>query len=104
MASDWWALENAPDTTIPEPSGDATDSYHRWREDMDLAAAAEFTDYCFGIGWSRVEPVDGRVSNAEVTHHRRMALGAIERGLRPLPTLHHFTNEGAVLAAWNDPR
>ena len=53
LASDWWALENAPDTTIGEPSGDAADSYHRWREDMDLAAAAGFTDYRFGIEWSR---------------------------------------------------
>jgi beta-glucosidase len=59
---------------------------------MDLAAAAGFTDYRFGIEWSRVEPADGRVSHAEVAHYRRMVEGAIERGLRPLPTLHHFTH------------
>ncbi len=41
LASDWWASENAPDTTIDEPPGDADDGYHRWRDDMDLAAAAE---------------------------------------------------------------
>lgn len=92
LASDWWASENAPDTTIDEPSGDAADSYHRWREDMDLAAAAGFTDFRFGIEWSRVEPADGRISRAAVAHYLRMVTGAIERGLRPLPTLHHFTN------------
>ena len=92
LASDWWTLENAPDTTIGEPSGDAADSYHRWREDMDLASSAGFADYRFGIEWSRVEPADGRISNAAVAHYLRMVNGAFERGLRPLPTLHHFTN------------
>ena len=44
LASDWWASENAPGATVKEPSGDADDSYHRWREDMDLVAGAGFTD------------------------------------------------------------
>jgi beta-glucosidase len=59
---------------------------------MDLAASAGLTDYRFGIEWSRIEPVDGKISLAEVAHYRRMVLGAVERGLRPLVTLHHFTN------------
>ena len=43
---------------IPEPSGDAVDAYHRWEQDMDLAAKAGFTDYRFGIEWSRIEPAE----------------------------------------------
>jgi len=66
VASDWWSSEHAPGATVEEPSGDAADSYHRWWEDMDLAAGAGFTDYRFGIEWSRVEPADGRISHAEV--------------------------------------
>jgi len=92
LASDWWASENAPGATVKEPSGDADDSYHRWREDMDLVAGAGFTDYRFGVEWSRVEPADGRISHAVVAHYRRMVEGAVERVLRPLPTLHHFTH------------
>jgi beta-glucosidase len=92
VASDWWARENAPASTISERAGDAIDSYHRWSEDLDLAAAAGLTDYRFGIEWSRVEPADGHVSLAEVAHYRRIVEGAIARGLRPLITLHHFTN------------
>ena len=92
LASDWWASENAPGATVKEPSGDADDSYHRWREDMDLVAGAGFTDYRLGIEWSRVEPADGRISHAVVAHYRRMVEGAVERVLRPLPTLHHFTH------------
>jgi beta-glucosidase len=40
VASDWWALEHAPDSFVKEPSGDAADTYHRWAQHMDLAASA----------------------------------------------------------------
>jgi beta-glucosidase len=95
VASDWWEFEHAPGTVIPEPSGDAVDSYHRWHRDMDLAAEAGFTDFRFGIEWARIEPAEGHVSRAEVDHYRRMVEGARARGLRPFVTLHHFT-----LPAW----
>ena len=91
VSSDWWARENAPASPVAERAGDAIDSYHRWRDDLDLAAAAGLTDYRFGIEWSRIEPVEGKISLAEVAHYRRIVEGAIERGLRPLVTLHHFT-------------
>lgn len=91
-ASDWWARETQPESPVAEASGDAIDSFHRWPEDLDLAADAGFTDYRFGIEWSRIEPADGRISLASVDHYRRIAAGAVERGLRPLVTLHHFTN------------
>jgi beta-glucosidase len=91
LASDWWAVEHGPGSFVKEPSGDAVDSYHRWREDMDLAAAAGFTDYRFGIEWARIEPVDGAISRAEIAHYRRLVDGARSRGLRPFVTLHHFT-------------
>jgi beta-glucosidase len=90
--SDWWALEHAGTPLIKEPSGDAADSYHRWREDMDLLAGAGFTDYRFSVEWARIEPAPGEFSAAAIAHYRRMVEGALERGLRPLVTLHHFTN------------
>lgn len=92
LASDWWAREAQPDSDVAEPVGDAIDSYHRWPEDLDLAATAGLSDYRFGVEWSRIEPVDGRVSLAAVAHYRRIVEGARARGLRPLVTLHHFTN------------
>ncbi|MEU2655959.1 family 1 glycosylhydrolase [Streptomyces sp. NPDC007325] len=92
VSSDWWALENQAGTFLPEASGDAADSYHRWREDMDLLAGLGFDAYRFGIEWARIEPEQGRVSRAAVAHYRRMVLGARERGLTPVVTLHHFTS------------
>ncbi|GAA3529347.1 family 1 glycosylhydrolase [Amycolatopsis ultiminotia] len=91
VASDWWYRDHLPDSPSAERCGDAVDSYHRWPEDLDLAAGAGFTDYRFGIEWSRIEPADGHLSTAAVAHYRRIVEGAWSRGLRPLVTLHHFT-------------
>lgn len=91
--SDFWAYEHSgllPQRFL-EASGDACDSYHRWPEDMDLLAGLGFTDYRFSIEWARIEPAPGEFSNAEIAHYRRMVEGAVERGLRPMLTLHHFT-------------
>jgi len=89
--SDWWFFEHSGNPSIKEPSGDACDSYHRWREDMDLLAHLGFTDYRFSIEWARIEPAPGEFSRSAIAHYRRMVEGARERGLRPMVTLHHFT-------------
>lgn len=89
--SDWWRKEVAGAAGIKEPSLDACDSYHRWREDMDVLAGLGFTDYRFSIEWARIEPAPGHFSRAALAHYRRMVEGAIKRGLRPMVTLHHFT-------------
>ncbi|MCL2594940.1 MAG: family 1 glycosylhydrolase [Promicromonosporaceae bacterium] len=89
LNSDWWARE----TMMPgmEPSGDACDSYHRYREDMQLLADAGCNAYRFGIEWARIEPRPGQFSNAELAHYRRMIETALELGLTPVVTLQHFT-------------
>ncbi|WP_138415278.1 glycoside hydrolase family 1 protein [Sinomonas gamaensis] len=89
LNSDWWVQEQ----TVPgmEPSGDAIDSYHRYREDMTLLADAGLNSYRFGIEWARIEPLPGRFSRAELAHYRRMIETAFELGLTPVVTLHHFT-------------
>jgi len=89
LASDWWKNEGI----IPglEPSGDAVDSYHRYREDMQLLVDAGLDSYRFGIEWARIEPRAGQVSRAELAHYRRMIDTALELGLTPVVTLNHFT-------------
>lgn len=90
-ASDWWMFEHADGSSM-EPSGDACDSFERWPQDMDLAAAAGLNAYRFSIEWARIEPAPGQWSAAALDHYRRMIAGARERGLEPVVTLHHFTN------------
>ncbi|UAJ79327.1 family 1 glycosylhydrolase [Leifsonia sp. ZF2019] len=90
VASDAWFRENQPDSSL-ERCGDAVDGYHRWPEDLALAVDAGFTDYRFGIEWSRIEPADGFISRAAVDHYRRIVEAAVARGLQPTVTLYHFT-------------
>jgi beta-glucosidase len=87
----YWEWEHAPNTPFAEPSGDAVDHYHRWREDLDLVADAGLTAYRFSLEWSRIEPEEGHVSRAALDHYRRMVDGCRERGLAPVVTLTHFT-------------
>lgn len=91
--SDFWRLEGR----IPgfSYSGDACDSYHRYREDMQLLADAGMTAYRFGIEWARIQPRPDLWSSAELAHYRRMIDTALELGLTPVITLQHFT-----LPAW----
>ncbi|EDY46662.1 glycosyl hydrolase, family 1 [Streptomyces sp. SPB074] len=85
-------MENMPDSVLPERSGDALDSSHRWPEDMDLLCRLGFNAYRFSVEWARIEPEEGHVSRAAVAHYRAMVLGARARGLEPVVTLHHFSS------------
>lgn len=105
VASDWWAFEHRPGSPVRELSGDAADSYHRWRQDMDLLAELGFTAYRFSVEWARVEPAPGHFSRAALAHYRRMVEGAVARGLEPVVTLHHFTSPAwfAARGGWTAP-
>ncbi len=90
--SDFWVLEHIPGTIVTEPSGDACDHYHRYREDIKLLAELGFKSYRFSIEWARVEPEDGMFSPAILAHYRDMLNACHEHGLVPMVTLHHFTS------------
>jgi beta-glucosidase len=104
--NDWWAREHDQNSPVAEPSGDACDSYHRYREDIALLAGLGFNTYRFSLEWSRIEPEQGFVSRAETEHYRRMVDACHEFGLTPMVTLHHFTlpRWTAALGGWANPR
>ncbi len=99
VASDFWAIEHAEGSVLPERSGDACDSYHRWREDLALLRAAGLNSYRFSIEWSRIEPARGEISRAQLAHYRAMIDGCLEVGVAPIVTLHHFTSPQWFAAA-----
>jgi beta-glucosidase len=89
--NDWWAFEHAPGTPCAEPSGDACDSWNRWRDDLELVASLGLGAYRFSIEWSRIEPEEGEWSEGALDNYRRQCATARELGLVPLVTFHHFT-------------
>ena len=89
--SDWWDFERRSGTPVAEPSGDACDSYHRYRQDIQLAADLGLRAYRFSVEWARLEPAEGDFSAAQVAHYRRMLSSCHELGITPIVTLQHFT-------------
>ena len=73
------------------PAGDATDFYHRYAQDFDLAADLGMDVFRMSIEWSRVEPARGAWDADEIAHYRRVFEALAERDLRPSVTLHHFS-------------
>ncbi len=70
----------------------ANDHYRRFREDIDLMADMGIQIYRLGIEWSRIEPAEGQFSDEALAHYREEIDYLLEKGIRPLVTLHHFTN------------
>lgn len=103
--SDSWVLEHLPHSGFAAPSGDACDSYHRWREDLALVKKIGLNCYRFGIEWSRIEPEEGEYSLAALDHYRAMIDGCVEMGLVPLVTYSHFTVPRwfAAKGGWEEP-
>jgi beta-glucosidase len=103
--NDWWAWEHDPASACVEPSGDACDHYHRYREDIGLLAELGFNMYRFSLEWSRIEPEDGEFSRVALDHYERMVGAAREVGIEPVVTLHHFTTPRWVTArgGWVNP-
>ena len=103
--NDWWMFEHKPDTPCVEPSGDCTDSYHRYADDIALVRDHGFGAYRFSIEWSRIEPEDGEFSIAALDYYRRVLAECHEQGVQPVVTFHHFSNPRwlAALGGWESP-
>lgn len=89
--SDSWVRENVKPTAFKDRSGDACDSYHRYAEDIAIAAQLGFNCYRLGIEWARIEPSEGAFSNAELDHYAQVLEACRANGLKPVVTFNHFT-------------
>ena len=96
--NDWWQWEHTPGSPCQEPSGDACDQYHRYRDDIALLAGLGFNVYRFSLEWSRIEPEDGELSTAALEHYRRVCDACHAHGLAAIVTFHHFTTPRWVAA------
>lgn len=90
--SDCWAMEQMEHTSYAEPSLDAVDHYHRYREDIKLMADAGLNAYRFSVEWARIEPTEGCFDDKEAEHYLDVIRCCQEYGLEPIVTLHHFSS------------
>lgn len=69
----------------------ACDSYHRWRDDIDLMSGLGVDGYRMSLSWSRIFPEGtGRINQAGVDHYSRVIDGLLDRGIAPNITLYHW--------------
>jgi beta-glucosidase len=90
--NDNWVMEHVTGSPYVEPSGDACDHYHLYREDIARFSELGFNTYRFSLEWSRIEPEEGEFSLAQLEHYRRMLGTCHEYGIKPMVTFHHFTS------------
>ncbi|MBS1249856.1 MAG: Beta-glucosidase A [Chloroflexi bacterium] len=64
----------------------------RWREDFDRAAEGGQNAHRLSLEWSRIQPTPDRWDEDALDYYRQVVRGLHERGMRPMVTLHHFTD------------
>lgn len=87
-------------------SGRASDHYHRFKEDFDLAKKLGHNAHRFSIEWSRIEPEEGVFAEHEIRHYREVVSELRARGMEPFVTLWHWTLPVwlAETGGWESPR
>ncbi|ORX36246.1 beta-glucosidase 1A [Kockovaella imperatae] len=76
-----------------ENGDDACDSYHKWRDDIELLKKYGATAYRFSISWSRVIPLGGKedpVNPEGIKYYSSLIDGLLEAGITPFVTLFHW--------------
>lgn len=86
--SDWWDWEHSGHAPL---SGDGNGFATRFAEDFAILAELGLRHHRLSIEWARIEPVEGRRDEAAVEHYRAVLSGAIDAGVSPWVSLHHFT-------------
>ncbi|WP_233169148.1 GH1 family beta-glucosidase [Hymenobacter sp. BT523] len=77
----------------------ATDFYHRYETDLDLARGLGLSDFRFSAAWSRVLPAGtGAVSRRGLDFYDRLVDACLARDLRPWLTLYHWDLPSALQA------
>ena len=72
--------------------GDAVRGFTKNLEDLGLVASLGLDSYRFSIEWARIEPVRDQIDEAAIAHYRAQLEAMRAMGIRPLVTIHHFSN------------
>ena len=80
--------------------GDAAKGYTMALEDVELLKAMHLDSYRFSIEWARIEPKRDQIDEAALKHYSDFIDALIAAGIKPMVTIHHFSNPVWV----DDPR
>lgn len=68
-----------------------TDFYHRYREDIDIIANLNFTNFRFSLAWPRILPNGtGNINQKGLDYYHRVIDYCLEKQIEPWITLYHW--------------
>lgn len=70
----------------------ADDHWNRWESDTKLMTDMGMQIYRFGVEWGRIVPEEGKIDSEAIVHYRREIELMLAGGIKPLLTIHHFSN------------
>ncbi len=89
----WWLWEQTPGKIWHgDRSGLACDWWANAEQDFALMQQLGLQTHRLSIEWSRIEPQPGQFDHAAIDRYRQLLSDLHSRGLKPMVTLHHFTN------------
>ncbi|XP_018568760.1 myrosinase 1-like isoform X2 [Anoplophora glabripennis] len=70
----------------------ASDSYHKYKEDIALAKAIGLDHYRMSIAWTRILPTGfaDKINQAGVAYYKKLFAEMKANGIEPMVTLHHW--------------
>jgi beta-glucosidase len=92
LPSVWDTYSHTPGKTVNGDTGDvATDSYHRYKEDVALLKALGVSVYRFSFAWPRIFPKGtGQPNEAGIAYYNRVLDELLAAGIQPYATLFHW--------------
>jgi beta-glucosidase/6-phospho-beta-glucosidase/beta-galactosidase len=103
-ATDWWLFTGPKDQgglgKGEDFVGNASNGYTLALEDIGLLVDMGLDTYRFSIEWARIEPVRDQIDMDALAHYSEFIDALLAAGIRPMVTLHHFSNPVWV----DDPR
>lgn len=98
----WDAFSHTPGKTHNGDTGDvADDSYHRYKEDIQLLKNLGVQTYRMSISWSRVFPEGrGPVNALGMDYYKRVLDELHANGITPYVTLFHWDLPAALPGGW----
>lgn len=88
----WHHWEEQQHILTGERSGQAVNWWQAAEKDFQLAEQMENNALRLSIEWSRIEPQAGQWDSAAIDRYREMLTDLHRRHIKPVVTLHHFTD------------
>jgi beta-galactosidase len=88
----WDTFSRTPGKVFGGMTGDfACDSYHRWKEDVELVKGLGVDSYRYSISWPRIQPEgSGKPLQTGLDYYKRLADALAEAGIESAVTMYHW--------------